>query len=64
MVAPIAAHLEGPGVGDDAPVMEAQVLGQIMMDPMPALLRLQRQGEARIRIDVDGVEGVHLKGNA
>ena len=60
MVAALAADLERPRGGDDPALPVAQLARQVVVEPVAALLRLQRQGEAAVRVDVDGLERVHL----
>ena len=60
MVAALAADLERAGGGDDAALAVAQLARQIVVEPVAAALRLQRQGEAAVAVDVDGLERVHL----
>ena len=60
MVAALAADLERPGGGDDAALAVAQLARQIVVEPVAAALGLQRQGEAAVAVDVDGLERVHL----
>ncbi len=60
MMAVAADHLERPPAGIEAPVAQAQRLGQVVEQRMAAGLRLEREGEGRIRIDVDRVDRIHL----
>ena len=63
MVAVPAAQLERPGMGQHPPMIEGQVLGQVVIDPVAPLLRLHRHDERAVGIDIDAVDGVHLNGN-
>ena len=60
VIADLAAHLERSCLGDSAAIAQGQILGQIMVQAVPAGLRLQRQSEGGIAIDIDGVDRIHL----
>src|SRR3546814_17641270 len=63
MVAALAPHRERPGMGVEAVVPEGEVARQVVIEGMAAPLRLERQHECRIGVDVDAVDRVHLDGD-
>src|SRR5205085_57694 len=60
VVAETAEHFERPATGIEAAVAQGQGLRQIMVQRMAARLRLERQREGRIRVNVDRVDRIHL----
>ncbi len=52
-----------PGAGADSPILVAQILGEIVEQPMAALLRLKHQRECGVAGDADLLQRVHLHGN-
>src|SRR6516165_6469979 len=63
MMAVLPHDFEWSGAGVDPPVVQSQRVGQVMEQGMPASLRLEREGESRIRIDVDPIDRIHLDRN-
>ena len=59
----LAAHFQTLAFGGDPAVLEAQMPRQIVIKRMAARLGLERQHEGRVRVDVDGVDGIHLDGD-
>ena len=59
----LAADRERAHPGDHPAVAERQVARQIMEHAVAPALRLQGQRKARVGIDVDALEGVHLNGD-
>ena len=60
VIAALAAEPERPGGGDDPALAVAELARQIVVEAMAAGLGLERQGEAAVAVDVDGLERVHL----
>ena len=50
----------GPRLGQDPAVAVAQVARQVVVEPVPAPLRFQRQREGGVGVDGHGLERVHL----
>ena len=60
VVAALATHLQRPGAGDEASLAEGQVLDEVVPEHVATALRRLGEGEGRIRVDVDPLDGVHL----
>src|SRR3974390_3145127 len=63
MMAMLPHDFEWPSAGVDPPVVQSQRVRQVMEQGMPASLRLERERESRIRIDVDPIDRIHLNRN-
>ncbi len=63
MVRDLAPDLDPPATRGDAAFDKGQPVGRIVKQPMPPLLRFQRDAKGRIRVDVDGGDRVHLQGD-
>ena len=63
MIAELALQLQRARRGEDAPVAQEQIARQIVEQAVAALEGLQPQDEARIRIDIDALDGIHLDGD-
>ncbi len=60
MIAAGRAHAQGARAGADAVFPHGEVARQVIVQLVPARLGLERQGEGRVRGDVDPLDGVHL----
>jgi hypothetical protein len=63
VVAAFAPHLQWARRRIDALLAKEKVARQIVKQRMAALLRLQRQHEAAVDVDVDGLDRIHLDGD-
>ena len=63
VIAALAPHFEGAQPRVKPMLAEHQVLRQVVVDRVAPALRLQRQHEGAVGVDVDGLHGVHLDGD-
>jgi len=63
MIAPRSLYRKRARPGDDLSIHQRQMFRQVMIEFIAPLLGLQRQNEAAIALDVDGLDGVHLYGH-
>src|SRR5260370_42236186 len=63
MIAALALQLHGARRGENAAVAKEHIPRQIMEQSRAAPLGFQAQDKARISVDIDGFDGVHLAGN-
>ena len=60
MIAIHLLHMHRPRLGQHPAVAERQVMGEIMVEPVPARLPRQHDVESRIARDLDALHRVHL----
>jgi hypothetical protein len=63
VIAALATHLQRPRLGAHHPVPKRQMLRQIVQQGVAARLRLKRQGEGRVGVDIHRFDRIHLDGN-
>ena len=63
VAASLPPDLEGLGVRGEAPLAEAQIGRKIVVEGVPAALRLEGERERAVGVDVDAVHVVHLDGD-
>ena len=63
VAAPLPPDLEGLGVRGEAPLAEAQVGREVVVQGVPAALRLEGEHERAVGVDVDTAHVVHLDGD-
>jgi len=63
MPTPLALHPQRPDPGIEPAALENQVLRQVMEQTVSPLLRLEREREGTVGVDVDRLDRIHLDGD-